>query len=150
MCFMRIVGFLLFAVGFAWFAINNLAVALPKAGNYSYRLKSLPVQETYTRQQFRNVAWEICAFRWSFPEEEFYTRQQVTNIIRAASVDSPRKRDVSVPPPVVIPVVLLVVGAFFFGAGIGKGPALRSDTPNGGLRASLDKADAIGVPPSVN
>jgi len=151
---MRILGFLLFATGLAWLTLTHLAAALPKAGNLTYRLQSLPAQETYTRQQVRDVIWEISAFRWSFPEQEIYTRQQVTNILWTASMDNPHKRDVST-PPVFVPVLLLVAGAFTFGIGAGKRgygehAAQPGAAPNGGPVTSVGSSKATKGPPSVS
>ena len=60
---MRILGILLVTVGLAWLTLTQLASLLPKAGNYTSRLKELPVQETYSQQQVRDMIWKISAFR---------------------------------------------------------------------------------------
>ena len=116
---MRISGFILVAVGLAWLTLTQFASLLPKAGNYSARLQKLPVQDSYTRQQVRDVVWEVSAFRWSFPEQETYSREQVTNILQTACMNSKQTRD-GTAPSVAVPVVLLVAGAFCVGFGFGR------------------------------
>ena len=123
---MRISGFILIVVAIVWLTLTQLAVMLPKAGNYSTRLRKLPVQTSYTREQVRDVVWEVSAFRWSFPELETYSPTQVTNILRTASFNSGQTRD-GTAPSVAVPVLILVAGAFCIGFGFGddKGKPVR-------------------------
>lgn len=117
---MRIAGFILVSVSLAWLIMTQLVAAFPKVGNYSSRLQKLPLQDSYTRQQVRDIVWEISAFRWSFPEQEMYSHQEVTNILQIASMNSKVTRD-GTAPHVAVPVLLLVAGAFCIGFGFGKG-----------------------------
>ena len=121
---MRIIGFTLCFVAILWLVVSQLAVDLPKAGNYSERVKRLPIQDSYTRQQVRDVIWEVAAFRWSFPDQETYTRAEVTNMLLVSSMNS-HMRDYS-QPPVAAPITLLVIGTFILGVGFGKHTAKPS------------------------
>jgi len=114
---MRIVGLILCGASLAWLLLGQLAAIFPKAGNYSERVKRLPQQDSFTRQQVRDVIWEVSASRWSLPDQETYTREQVTNMLFTTSMTSPRDFP---PPSVGAPVTLLVTGAFIFGLGLRK------------------------------
>ena len=109
---------LLLVGGLGWIVLTQMSVSFPKAGIYNDRIRALPVQETYSRQQVRDLVWDISASRWAFPEQETYTRQEMTNIVFKATMNS-RPRDGS-SPPVLIPAVLMLAGAFMFGVGTGK------------------------------
>lgn len=126
---MRILGYSLFLVGLIWLLLAHLAAALPKAGHLTARLAKLPVQDSYSREQVRDVIWEISALRWSFPEQATYTPQQVTNILRTASMNSKQTRD-GTAPSLLAPVLLLVVGAYVSGIGDGKRRNARPSTQN--------------------
>jgi hypothetical protein len=123
---MRIVGILLMAVALVWLTLEHFAFALPMAGNYSMRLQKLPVQDSYTRQQVRDIVWEVSAFRWSFPDQQTYSRKEVTNILRTASMNK-QARD-GTAPSVFAPVLLLLVGVYVLGVSIGNGTDVKPAT----------------------
>jgi hypothetical protein len=115
---MRIAGSLLIAIALVWLVVTQLAASLPKAANYSRRIQKLPVQTSYARDQVRDAIWEVSAFRWSFPEQETYSAEQVSNILMTASMNNKPARD-GTAPPVFAPALVLVIGAFLLGIGIG-------------------------------
>jgi hypothetical protein len=116
---MRILGSLFIAVGLGWIILTQLAAALPKSGNYARRLQALPVQESYSRQQVRDMIWEISASQWYIPEQETYTRQQIERFLLTASMNRGSMSDYP-SPPLFFPVVLLAIGAFVLGVGVGS------------------------------
>src|SRR5436305_7410833 len=115
---MRTAGIFLILIACAWLTVTQLAAALPKAGNSSRRLASLPVQESYSRDQVRDLVWDISAFRWSFPQQEKYSHQEITNILLAASMNRTARDGTA--PSTIGPALFALVGAFMLGLGIGK------------------------------
>jgi len=124
---MRIAGIFLILIACAWLIVTQFAAALPKAGNYSRRLANLPVQETYSREQVRDIVWDISALRWSFPEQDKYSRQEVTNILLVATMNHKAARD-GTAPSVMAPAVFALVGTFMLGLGIGKSRNVKRAT----------------------
>ncbi|HEU5068962.1 MAG TPA: hypothetical protein VFV96_00945 [Verrucomicrobiae bacterium] len=124
---MRIAGSLFIAIALAWLIVTQVAASLPKAANYSRRIQKLPVQASYSHDQVRDIIWEVSAFRWSFPDQATYSAEQVSNIVMTASMNNKPARD-GTAPPVFGPVLLLVIGAFLLGVGIGYSKDVKQTT----------------------
>jgi len=69
-----ILAFLIGGVGLC--IVDTLAHALSNAtatSNYRKQLQSFPIQDTYTRAELANAAWQVWTNRVTLPEQSTYT-----------------------------------------------------------------------------
>ena len=73
------------------------------------------------------MIWEVSVVRWAFPEQDTYTGEQFTNILRTASLNREPTHD-GTAPSMVMPVLLMVAGAYASGVGDTKRRIAKSIT----------------------
>ena len=86
---MRLLGFLMILGAFAFPMFFDMMVGMSAAGAASTMLQSSPQQQTYSREEAKDLMWRISVRQELVPDQETYTREQIqfamtTTIARGA------------------------------------------------------------------